>query len=235
MDSSRLKSKKIECYDGEIMLNLKQEAARAAIEAIEEDIVLGVGTGSTVNYFIEALAPIKHRIEACVASSKQTEEKLRAHGIPVIDLNVASSVNLYVDGADEINARGEMIKGGGGALTREKILASCSRQFLCIADETKWVKRLGVFPIAVEVMPMARSYVAREIVKLGGDPQYRQGFVTDNGNIILDVYHVDIQTPIALETELKNIVGVVESGLFAKRIANELILATRDGIKRYTF
>lgn len=218
-----------------MMPDLKAKAALAAIDEIEDNIILGVGTGTTVNYFIEALVRVKGRIDACVASSKATEAKLRALHLPVIDLNVAGSVALYVDGADEITSLGEMVKGGGGALTREKILAHCAKRFICIADERKWVKRLGVFPIAVEVIPMARSFVAREIVKLGGDPQYRPGFVTDNGNVILDVFNLTINTPIALEEALKLIPGVVESGVFAKRCADSLILATASGLQRHTF
>ncbi len=200
------------------MSELKIKAAKAAIAYIEDDMVIGVGTGSTVNFFIKELAAIKHKIEACVASSKATEALLRAEGIPVIDLNSVQDLPIYVDGADEVNERGEMIKGGGGALTREKIVANVATQFICIVDESKVVKRLGEFPVAVEVIPMARSFVARQIVKLGGDPEYREGFVTDNGNIILDVFNLSFSTPMALEDSLNVIPGVVENGVFAKRL-----------------
>ncbi|KTD45766.1 ribose-5-phosphate isomerase A [Legionella rubrilucens] len=212
------------------MNELKQQAAKAALAFIEDNMIVGVGTGSTVNYFIEELAAIKHRIDACVASSVATETRLRAAGIPVIDLNAAGELPIYIDGADEINAQNEMVKGGGGALTREKIIATVASEFICIVDESKIVNRLGAFPVAVEVLPLARSYVARELVKLGGDPEYREGFKTDNGNIILDVYHLDISTPIRLEESIKLIPGVVECGLFAKRRANKVIAAHSNGI-----
>lgn len=215
------------------MNELKQRAAQAALSYIEDDIILGVGTGSTVNYFIDALKPYKSRIDAAVASSKATEQLLREAGIPVIDLNAAKDVALYIDGADEVNARKEMIKGGGGALTREKIIATVAKQFFCIVDESKVVNHLGTFPIAVEVLPMARSHVARALVKLGGDPEYREGFVTDNGNVILDVYQLDTTNVIALEEAMKGIVGVVESGLFAKRIADKVIVAGKEGVRTY--
>ncbi|XBY93149.1 ribose-5-phosphate isomerase RpiA [Legionella pneumophila] len=193
-------------------------------------MVIGVGTGSTVNFFIKELAAIKHKIEACVASSKATEALLRAEGIPVIDLNSVQDLPIYVDGADEVNERGEMIKGGGGALTREKIVANVATQFICIVDESKVVKRLGEFPVAVEVVPMARSFVARQIVKLGGDPEYREGFVTDNGNIILDVFNLNFSTPMALEDSLNVIPGVVENGVFAKRLADKVLVASASGV-----
>ncbi|MDX1836338.1 ribose-5-phosphate isomerase RpiA [Legionella taurinensis] len=212
------------------MNELKQQAAKAALAFIDDNMIVGVGTGSTVNYFIEELAAIKHRIDACVASSVATETRLRAAGIPVIDLNAAGELPIYIDGADEINAQNEMVKGGGGALTREKIIATVASEFICIVDESKIVNRLGAFPVAVEVLPLARSYVARELVKLGGDPEYREGFKTDNGNIILDVYHLDITTPIRLEESIKLIPGVVECGLFAKRRANKVIAAHSDGL-----
>jgi ribose 5-phosphate isomerase A len=198
---------------------LKIKAAKAAIAYIEDDMVIGVGTGSTVNFFIKELAAIKHKIEACVASSKATEALLRAEGIPVIDLNSVQDLPIYVDGADEVNERGEMIKGGGGAT-----------QFICIVDESKVVKRLGEFPVAVEVVPMARSFVARQIVKLGGDPEYREGFVTDNGNIILDVFNLNFSTPMALEDSLNVIPGVVENGVFAKRLADKVLVASASGV-----
>jgi len=217
------------------MDSLKQAAALRAIEEIQANTIIGVGTGTTVHYFIEALAKIKHRIDACVASSKATEEKLRARHIPVIDLNAAGEVALYVDGADEITPNGEMIKGGGGALVREKIIATNAKRFVCIADESKWVKRLGEFPLPVEVIPMARSYVARALVKMGGNPEYRQGFVSDNGNVILDVHHLNIQTPLSMELAIKSITGVVDCGLFAHRCADSLILATQNGVELHHF
>lgn len=212
---------------------LKQRAAQAALVYLEDDMIVGVGTGSTVNYFIEELGQIKHTIEACVASSKATEARLRALKIPVIDLNVAGQVAIYVDGADEVNHRREMIKGGGGALLGEKILANAAKQFICIVDESKVVNRLGAFPLAVEVAPQARSFVARQLVKLGGDPVYREGFVSDAGNIILDVYHLEIMTPISLEDTIKLIPGVVDSGLFAKRVADTVIVAGAEGIRTF--
>lgn len=215
------------------MDNLKQQAAKAAMAYIEDDMIIGVGTGSTVNCFIEQLVASRQRIDACVASSKATEARLRAAGIPVIDLNVAGDLAIYVDGADEVNERHEMIKGGGGALTREKIIATVARQFICIVDESKMVKNLGAFPIAVEVLPLARSYVARELVKLGGDPEYRDGFITDNGNIILDVYNLEITSSVALEGAIKAISGVVESGLFAKRLADKVLISGLNGVSTF--
>lgn len=210
-------------------MELKTNAAIAALSYIKEDMTIGIGTGSTVNCLIDELAKIKHRIEACVASSLATEKRLRAAGIPVIELNAAGPLALYIDGADEVNAQREMIKGGGGALTREKIIASASKQFICIADDSKMVHRLGQFPLAVEVIPMARSYVAREIVKLGGSPEYREGFLTDNGNIILDIHNLDIQVPILMEEAINKIAGVVENGLFARRTADLVIIASQNG------
>ncbi|MBA2656704.1 MAG: ribose-5-phosphate isomerase RpiA [Tatlockia sp.] len=215
------------------MNTLKAQAAKAALAYVEDDMVIGVGTGSTVNYFIDELANIKHRIDACVASSKETEARLRAKGIAVIDLNSINDLALYIDGADEVNPRYEMIKGGGGALTREKIIATVARQFICIVDEAKLVKELGAFPIAIEVLPLARSLVAREIVKLGADPQYREGFITDNGNIILDVSGFDLTAPHQLEERLKLISGVVESGLFAKRLADKVLVAGESGLTEF--
>lgn len=202
----------------------KIQAAEQALSYIEDGMIVGIGTGSTTNFFIDALATMKHRIEACVASSKITEDKLRAHGIPVIDLNCIDKLPVYIDGADEVDPHKRLIKGGGGALTREKILAMDAEYFICIVDTSKQVKQLGHFPIAVEVLPIARSLVAREIVKLGGDPVYRLGFTTDNGNIILDVHNMDISEPIRLEETLKLIPGVVENGIFAKRIPDLLIV-----------
>ncbi|KTD38520.1 ribose-5-phosphate isomerase A [Legionella nautarum] len=209
---------------------LKAQAAKAALAYLEDDMIIGVGTGSTVNYFIDELATIKHRIDACVASSKATEARLKAAGIPVIDLNATSDVPIYVDGADEVNKRYEMIKGGGGALTREKIIATVARQFICIVDDSKVVQKLGAFPLSVEVIPMARSFAARELVKLGGDPVYRENFITDNGNIILDVYNLEITSAAALEEAIKLIPGVVDNGLFAKRLADKVVVASEAGV-----
>jgi ribose 5-phosphate isomerase A len=212
--------------------DLKRAAAEAAISFIDDEMIIGVGSGSTVNFFIDALVKVKNKLEGAVASSKATAERLKAIGIPVFDLNSVSSLPLYVDGADEINAYLQMIKGGGGALTREKIIAAAARKFVCIADESKRVGILGKFPLGIEVIPMARSYVAREIVKLGGDPVYREGFVTDNGNIILDVFNLTIMEPIKLEQQINNITGVVCNGLFAMRPADVLLLATANGVER---
>jgi len=212
------------------MNTLKEKAAKAALDYIDDGMIIGVGTGSTVDYFIDALVGVKHRIDACVASSKATEARLRALHIPIIDLNAAPYLALYVDGADEVNPHREMIKGGGGALTREKIIASVAKQFVCIVDETKVVTRLGRFAVAVEVLPMARSYAAREIVKLGGDPEYRNGFVTDNGNVILDVLFDNLQVPIKLEESINLITGVVENGIFARRTADVVLVAADDGV-----
>ena len=202
----------------------KKSAALRALDFIEQDMVLGVGSGSTVDYFIAALALVKQKIEGTVASSVATANKLKALSIPVLDLNSISELPLYVDGADEINAAKQMIKGGGAALTREKIIATVAKKFICIADESKQVDLLGDFPVAVEVIPMARSYVARQIVQLGGDPVYREGCITDNGNVILDVYNLKLLNPLRTEENIKNIVGVVENGIFAKRTADILLL-----------
>lgn len=209
---------------------LKQAVARAAIEHVPTGGVIGVGTGSTANYFIAALAKIKHRFDGAVASSEATAQRLKAIGVNVIDLNSTIELEIYVDGADEINRSLAMIKGGGGALTREKIVAAMSRTFVCIADDSKLVEVLGRFPLPIEVIPMARSYVARELVKLGGQPEWRQGFVTDNGNAILDVYNLQIMQPAELETALNQITGVVTNGLFARRPADVLLLGTPDGV-----
>lgn len=209
---------------------MKKQAAEAALAYVEDGIV-GVGTGSTVNHFIDALAGIKGRIEGAVSSSVASTERLKGHGIPVYDLNAVGELSVYVDGADESNAQLQLIKGGGGALTREKIVAAASRQFVCIADESKLVKVLGAFPLPVEVIPMARSYVARELVQLGGTPVWREGFVTDNGNLILDVQHLEILKPAKLEQTINNIAGVVTVGIFALRPADVLILGTPDGPK----
>ena len=212
--------------------SLKQQAAEAALDFITESgMILGIGTGTTVNYFIDALVSKKHLVEAVVASSNATAARLKARGFSVLDLNVVDQVPLYIDGADEINADLQMIKGGGGALTREKILAAVAKKFICIADQTKRVDLLGQFPLPVEVIPMARSYVAREIVKLGGNPVYRQGFLTDNGNIILDVHHFEMLEPLKLETQLNQITGLVCHGLFAHRPAELLLLGTELGVE----
>ena len=213
---------------------LKKMVAEEALQSVEDDAVIGIGSGSTVNCFIEALATIKQRIDCTVASSEETAQRLKSHGIPVVDLNVAGPLSLYIDGADEVTSLGQMLKGGGGALTREKIIACSAEKFLCIVDESKLVTRLGRFPLAVEVIPMARGYVARELLKLGGDPEYREGFVSDNGNIIIDVHNLPMLEPIELEETVNNITGVVCHGLFAKRIADEVILASNDGIKRWS-
>jgi len=210
----------------------KKAAAEAVLQFIENDMIVGVGTGSTVEHFITALKSVKQKIEGAVASSIATANKLKALSIPLLDLNSVDSLPLYVDGADEINSARQMIKGGGGALTREKIIATVAKKFVCIADESKWVDLLGEFPVSVEVIPMARSYVARQIVLLGGDPVYREGFVTDNGNVILDVFNLKLLDPKAIEDKLKNMVGVVENGIFAKRTADVLLLGTDKGVKK---
>lgn len=204
----------------------KEQAAIQAIDYIKEDSTIGVGTGSTVNFFIDALSHVKSRINAAVASSIETEKRLKALGIPVIDMNAADDISLYVDGADEVNHHKQMIKGGGGALTREKIIASAAKQFVCIVDDSKVVKKLGTFPIAIEVIPMARSFVARELVILGGSPEYREGFKTDNGNIILDLYQLNINEPMLIEETLNNITGIVCHGLFAKRTADVVLVGS---------
>jgi ribose 5-phosphate isomerase A len=213
---------------------MKQAAAKAAIAYVEDGGVVGVGTGSTADFFIAELGNIKHRIDGAVASSEGTAQKLKALGIPVYDLNGVKDLPVYVDGADEITRHLAMIKGGGGALTREKIVAAVARKFVCIADQSKLVDVLGTFPLPVEVIPMARSHVGREIVKLGGQPAWRQGFVTDNGNLILDIHHLSITNPIALEASLNQIVGVVSNGLFAQRGADVLLLGTPDAVKTIT-
>ncbi|HNQ03194.1 MAG TPA: ribose-5-phosphate isomerase RpiA [Thiobacillaceae bacterium] len=212
---------------------MKQATARAALDHVPAGII-GVGTGSTANFFIDALAGIKGRIDGAVASSVATAERLKRHGIPVLDLNEVGEMAVYVDGADEITRHMAMIKGGGGALTREKIVAACARRFVCIADESKLVDVLGKFPLPVEVIPMARSYVARQLVKLGGNPVLRTGFTTDNGNVILDVHGLNILDPVALETEINQLVGVVTVGLFARRSADIFLMGTRDGVQTLT-
>lgn len=210
---------------------MKKVAAQKAVEFVEDDTIVGVGTGSTVNHFIDALASKKHDIQGAVSSSEESTKRLKALGIEVFDLNSVSEIGVYVDGADEITEHMAMIKGGGAALTREKIVAAVANTFVCICDETKQVSVLGKFPLPVEVIPMARSYVARELVKLGGDPVYRQGVVTDNGNVILDVHNLDIIDPKGLEERINAIVGVVTNGLFAHRGADVLILGTENGAK----
>ncbi len=214
---------------------LKQAVAKAAVDHIaphlEPSSIVGVGTGSTANFFIDYLAEYRNDFDGAVASSEATAERLKKHGIPVYDLNAVNEIEFYVDGADETNESLELIKGGGGALTREKIVAAVAKTFICIADESKKVGILGEFPLPVEVIPMARSHVGREIVKLGGDPVYRDGFITDNGNIIIDIHNMDISRPLVVEEKLNNIVGVVTNGLFARRPADLLLLGTRDGVK----
>lgn len=210
---------------------MKKVAAQAAIEYLPDGGVIGVGTGSTVNHFIDLIAPLKHKFEGAVSSSEASTERMKSHGIPVFDLNSVGDLEIYVDGADESNKHLHLIKGGGGALTREKIVAAASKKFVCIADESKLVDILGDFALPVEVIPMARSYVAREIVKLGGTPVWREDFVTDNGNVILDVQNLKIMEPVKFEESLNHITGVVTNGLFAKRPADVLILGTPDGAK----
>lgn len=210
---------------------MKKAAAIKALEYIENDTIVGVGTGSTVNHFIDALATIKNKIEGAVSSSEESSKRLKAHGIEVFDLNNIDVLDVYVDGADEITKHMSMIKGGGAALTREKIVAAVAKKFICIADDSKQVELLGGFPLPVEVIPMARSYVARELVKLGGDPEYRQGVVTDNGNVILDVHNLSIIDPKKLEADINAIVGVVTNGLFAQRGADILILGTKTDVR----
>jgi ribose 5-phosphate isomerase A len=209
----------------------KHAAAQAAIQYVASGSIVGVGTGSTANYFIDELGKIRHKIEGAVASSEVTAARLRAQGIEVIDLNSVDLLPVYVDGADEITEHLHMIKGGGGALTREKIVAAVAKKFVCIADQNKLVRVLGKFPLPVEVIPMARSYVAREITRLGGQPVLRRGFTTDNGNVILDVYGMQILNPVELETELNQLTGVVTNGLFARQGADILLLGTDSGIR----
>jgi ribose 5-phosphate isomerase A len=209
---------------------MKKQAALAALEYVTEGVI-GVGTGSTVNHFIDALAGIKHKIEGAVSSSEASTQRLKAHGIPVIDLNAAGDLEVYIDGADESNHRLHLIKGGGGALTREKIVAGASKRFVCIADESKLVDILGQFPLPVEVIPMARSFIARQLVKMGGQPVWREGFVTDNGNLILDVHNLEITQPLQTEKDINQMPGVVTVGIFAQRPADVLILGTPKGAR----
>ena len=211
---------------------LKQAVAREAIKHVVEDAVIGVGTGSTANFFIDELARMRNRIAGAVASSERSAERLKGHGIRVLDLNSVNDLPVYVDGADEITEHLAMIKGGGGALTREKIVAAVAKKFVCIADESKLVPVLGKFPLPVEVIAMARAYVARQMVKLGGQPKLREGFATDNGNIVLDVWGLSILNPVELETAVNNIAGVVTNGLFARRGADVLLLGTKTGVRK---
>jgi ribose 5-phosphate isomerase A len=213
---------------------LKKAAAEAALNYVQAGTIVGIGTGSTANFFIDALAGIKHKIEGTVASSVASAERLKKHGIPVLDLNNVDDMALYVDGADEANKYLQLIKGGGGALTREKIVAAVAKKFVCIADESKLVDILGTFPLPIEVIPMARSHVARHVVKLGGQPVLRQGFTTDNGNVIIDVRNLQIMDAAKLEAELNNIPGVVTNGIFALRPADVLILGTPQGVRILT-
>ncbi len=208
---------------------MKAAAAAAAIEYVEPGMIVGIGTGSTANHFIDQLALIKNKIDATVASSIASEERLKSHGITVLDLNTAGALSLYVDGADESNKSLHLIKGGGGALTREKIVAAASEKFICIADESKMVDTLGAFPLPVEVIPMAQSYIGREIIKMGGTPVLREGFTTDNGNIIIDIHDMKITDAIQMEADFNKLAGVVTIGLFASRPADVLILGTPNG------
>ena len=211
-------------------LKLKQEVAKAALASIDDGMILGVGTGSTVNCLIDLLPQVN--LKGAVASSKVTQDKLEALGIEVMDLNFVGELDLYIDGADEVNPNLQLIKGGGGALTREKIVAAASKQFLCLVDESKWVTQLGrEFPVPIEVLPQARSYVARELVKLGGEPVYREGFVTDYGNLILDIYNLEITSASEMEQTLNNIVGVVCNGIFAANQADKLLIAKSTGVE----
>lgn len=224
--------------DGLTQDQLKDAVAAAAIDEIKpwlsRSTVLGIGTGSTANLFIDRLAALRDDFKGAVASSEASAERLRGHGIEVFELNSVGTVPFYIDGADEVNAHLHMIKGGGAALTREKIVAACAEKFICIADASKRVERLGEFPLPVEVIPMARSYVARELVKLGADPVYREGVVTDNGNQIIDCFEFMVDDPVAMEARINAIVGVVTNGLFAARGADVLLLGTGSGVERLT-
>jgi ribose 5-phosphate isomerase A len=214
--------------------DMKRAVAQAAIAHVPADCIVGVGTGSTANFFIDELAKIKHKLQGAVASSEASAKRLQSHGIEVIALNDAGTLPVYVDGADEITRHLHMVKGGGGALTREKIVAAASQKFICVCDSSKLVDVLGKFPLPIEVIPMARSYVARELVKLGGQPKLREGFTTDNGNLILDVHNLSILNPVELETTLNQISGVVTNGLFARRGADVLLLGTPNGVQTLT-
>ena len=213
---------------------MKKMVAEAALDYVEAGTIIGIGTGSTANHFIDCLAGIKGKIDGTVASSQASADRLTGHGIPVLDLNSVDEISVYIDGADESSSHLHLIKGGGGALTREKIVAACSRKFVCIADESKLVDVLGAFPLPIEVIPMARSYVARELVKLGGQPVYREGFTTDNGNDIIDVHNLKIMEPVKLEQDLNNITGIVTVGIFAARPADVLLLGTQEGVRTIT-
>jgi ribose 5-phosphate isomerase A len=217
--------------DEKILTAMKINVAKAALDYIKPNDIIGIGTGSTVNCFIESLATVKHQIGGAVASSNATAEKLKALKIPVLELNAVDELPIYIDSADAYNSLRELVKGGGGALTREKILATAAKQFICIVDANKKPGILGTFPVPIEVLPMARSFVAREIVKLGGQPQYRNNFVTDNGNIILDVYGWQINKPIELETTLNQIAGVVSNGIFAARSADIILIGSQTSIQ----
>ena len=212
----------------------KRRAAQAAISYVKDGMVLGIGTGSTVGEFIEVLKDRKIQLEGAVSSSRQTSERLKAARIPEVELNAVGDLELYIDGADESDRRGMLIKGGGGALTREKIVAAASRRFVCIIDDSKLVDKLGAFPLPVEVIPMARSYVARELVKLGGQPVWRERVLTDNGNVILDVHHLTIGNPVDMEDAVNRIAGVVTVGLFARRGADLLLVAGDDAVRTVT-
>ena len=214
--------------------DLKRAVAAAAIEYVPADCIVGVGTGSTANFFIDELAKIKNKLRGAVASSEASAKRLQAHSIEVLSLNDAGELPVYVDGADEITKHLHMMKGGGGALTREKIVAAASKKFICLCDASKLVDVMGKFPLPIEVIPMARSYIAREVVKLGGHPKLREGFTTDNGNIILDVHGLQILNPVELETALNHLPGVVTNGLFARRGADVLLLGTPDGVQKMT-
>ena len=215
----------------------KRSVARAALEHIEPGLtrksIVGVGTGSTTNYFIDALAEVRHKFDACVSSSQASTERLQGHGITVLDLNAVDRIEVYVDGADEVNGARQLIKGGGGALTREKIVAASADKFVCIVDESKQVEVLGGFPLPVEVIPMARGLVARALVQLGGSPEWRPDFLTDNGNIILDVYELAITHPADLEATINNLVGVVSNGIFAAQAADLVLVASSSGVRRF--
>ncbi len=208
----------------------KRNVARAAMDYVSDGGYIGVGTGSTANFFIDMLADIKGKIDGAVASSDETEKRLKANGIPVVPLTSVNSLSVYVDGADECTRNMHLIKGGGGALTREKIVAAVADRFVCIVDDSKVVKTLGTFPLPIEVIPMARSYVSREIIKMGGRPELREGFTTDNGNVILDVHNMLILNPVEIEEAINQITGVVTNGLFAKRPADVILVSTDDGI-----
>src|SRR5664279_460119 len=214
--------------------DLKRAVAQAAIAYVPNDCIVGVGTGSTANFFIDELAKIKNRIRGAVASSEASTKRLQGHGIEVLSLNDAGDLPVYIDGADEITKHMHMLKGGGGALTREKIVAAASKKFICVCDASKLVDVLGKFPLPIEVIPMARSSVARQLVALSGQPKLREGFTTDNGNVILDVHNLKLMNPVELETILNQLPGVVTNGLFARRAADVLLLGTPDGVKTMT-